>query len=173
MMKNKLKLSGIFLLVSIFIIPACTNKMEFTSSDDMVAFYRQNIEEISPAELKAKLEEGEMFLLIDVREPGEHNLGYIPGAVNIPRGTLEFKIGKEEYWESQFMYLPEKTDEIIIYCKKGNRGVLAVNALKQLGYTNVKNLQGGWKEWEMTYPLDYEKNLEEMGHGAVEEVGGC
>jgi len=151
----------------------CGNQTEFEGIDEMVAAASVTVENITAEELKIKLDEGEMILIIDVREHGEYIYGYIPGAVNISRGVLEFRIGNEKFWDSQFLYLPEKTEEIIIYCKKGRRGVLAVNSLKSLGYSNVKNLEGGWKQWEMTFPLIYEKSLEEAAHGAVEEEGGC
>ena len=124
-------------------------------------------------QVKEKLDNGDMILLIDVREPNEFNAGYIPGSVNIPRGTLEFKIGNEAFWDAAFLYLPETTEEIIVYCKKGKRGTLAAETLKKLGYENVTYIDGGWKEWEMNYPLLYEKNLDAMGHDDGAESGGC
>lgn len=151
----------------------CNKVTEYASIEDRIEGLSATVEDIDVATLKSKLDEGEMFLLIDVREHNEHIYGYIPGAVNICRGVLEFRINNEEFWDSQFLYPPEKADEVIVYCKKGKRGVLAADALKSLGYKNVKNLKGGWKEWEMTYPLIYEKNLEEAGHGPVVEEGGC
>lgn len=160
-------------LVLILFISGCNKTTEYSSIDERISSLSGSIEEIDAGTLKSMLDEGEMILLIDVREHGEHIYGYIPGAVNICRGVIEFRIGNEEFWDSQFLYPPEKEDEIIVYCKKGKRGVLAADALKSLGYKNVKNLKGGWKEWEMTYPLIYEKSLEEAGHGPVVEEGGC
>jgi len=72
-----------------------------------------------------------MILLIDVREPNEFNAGYIPGSVNIPRGVLEFNIDNEAFWDAAFLYLPEKEEEIIVYCKKGKRGMLAGENFKK------------------------------------------
>jgi len=160
-------------MIAIIILSGCSQQNEFSDVDALVESATQSVEMISAEDLKVKLDEGEMIMLIDVREHNEHIYGYIPGAVNICRGVLEFRIGNEQFWEEQFLYPPEKTDEIIIYCKKGRRGVLAVNALKSLGFHNVKNLEGGWKGWELSYPLIYEKNLEEAGHGPVVEEGGC
>jgi rhodanese-related sulfurtransferase len=108
-----------------------------------------------------------------VREPSEYNAGYIPGALNIPAGTLVFKIANQEFWDNEMLYMPEKDEELIIYCKKGKRGVLAAEALGKLGYKNVINISGGWKKWELTYPLEYEKNLDAMGGEHHEEEGGC
>lgn len=164
-------------IISILIVAlyfaGCSKSKEYATIEERIEGLSATIDEIDVENLKTKLDEGEMILLIDVREHNEHIYGYIPGAVHICRGVLEFRIGSEEYWDSQFLYPPEKTDEVIVYCKKGKRGMLAADALISLGYKNVKNLKGGWKEWEMTYPLIYEKNLEEAGHGPVVEEGGC
>jgi len=162
-----------FILSLGWILTSCERQMEFATADELVAHVAVNVQEITTDQLKTKLDEGEMILLIDVREKSEYNYGYIPGAINISRGLLEFKMDNEKFWEDQFLYLPEKTDEIIVYCKKGKRGILAADALKSLGFANVKNLTGGWKNWEMNYPLEFEKNEEELGHGPVVEEGGC
>ena len=85
-----------------------------------------------------------------------------------------FKMNNDEFWENEMTYPPQKTDEFIVYCKKGKRSVMAADALKRLGYENVSYLEGGWKKWELTYPLDYEEKLDKMGgHEETEEVGGC
>jgi len=122
-----------------------------------------------------KMDSLEIFYLIDVRELGEHVYGYIPGAINIPGGILIFKMGNEAFWDNEMIYPPEKTDEIIAYCKKGKRSVIAADYLDRLGYENVNFLEGGWKAWEMAYPLEYEENLEMLGgsHDAEEDAGGC
>ena len=83
-------------------------------------------------------------MLIDVRQPDEYLTENIPGSVSIPRGLLEFNIGSEEFWSTQYMYPPEKDSEIIVYCKAGSRAILSAVSLMQLGYTNVKNLEGGY-----------------------------
>ena len=71
------------------------------------------------------------------------------------------------------MYKPELTDEIIVYCKKGKRSVVAAKLLKQIGYQNVSFVEGGWKAWELTYPLLYDKNLNADSHPVVADEGGC
>ena len=78
------------------------------------------------------------------RHDEEYLTDNIPGSVSIPRGLLEFSIGSEAFWTTQYMYPPEKNTEIIVYCKAGSRGILAAVSLMQLGYTNVKNLEGGY-----------------------------
>jgi len=151
---------------------SCQRKVENMSLDQMIETAKASVNMIPVAQLKEKLDNGDMLLLLDVREPAEFNAGYIPGAVNIPRGLLEFKIDNEEFWDAAFLYLPEKDEEIVVYCKKGHRSILAAETLKKLGYTNVSFMDGGWKNWEMNYPLIYLKNLEQMDHSAG-EAGGC
>ena len=98
--------------------------------------------------------------------------GFIPGSVNIPRGVLEFKIAKDQFWEDQFLYPPLKEETIILICKKGHRSILAVDACEKMGFQNIKVLEGGFKKWELTYPLEQDKIIEE-NHGGGGEVGGC
>ena len=75
-------------------------------------------------------------------------------------------MGDERYWDEQGMYVPEKTEELIIYSHRGNRGTLATETLITLGYENVKNLQGGWMVWE--YGPDALEEEEE-----APSSGGC
>jgi len=165
-----------YLLVTIaitFVFFGCNQNSTFSTVDELVEHAGKDLKTISVEELKIKIDSFEMFNLIDVREPGEHNHGYIPGSVNIPRGTLEFNISSEEFWESTGFYFPEPTEEFILYCKKGSRSILAAEALKKLGYENVSIISDGFKKWELTFPLLQEKNLELESHGAAIEVGGC
>lgn len=84
----------------------------------------------------------EKFLIIDVREGSEIiETGIIEGATNIPRGLLEFKLQPD----------PEVMAEdtpILVYCGGGSRASLAGKTLQELGFTNVKNLEGGFREWK-------------------------
>ncbi len=170
----KKNILNIAILISLIIVSAsCNNKQTYNSVDDIVAIATANTTAISVEQLKEKYDNGDMILLLDVREPQEFNAGYIPGAVNIPRGVLEFKIGNEAFWENAMLYMPLPDEEIIVYCKKGKRSILAADILQKLGYTNVTYVDGGWKEWEMNYPLIYEKNLDQMSHDSGGEVGGC
>jgi len=163
----------IFIVVMLGFLIGCNKTESFTSVDEMVNLAAKNLQPIQVEELKAKIDSFEMFNLIDVREPSEHNHGFIPGSVNIPRGVLEFNIGNKDFWESTGFYFPEKTELFVLYCKKGSRSVLAAEALKKLGYKNLVIIDGGWKKWELSYPDLQEKNLELESHGPEKEVGGC
>jgi len=132
------------LLIAAF--SACTAIYE--NGEELAKAISKDINEISVDELNAKIENGEDFLLIDVRQASEYENASIPGALNIPRGVLEFQIKNDDFWEEEFLYTPENDDEIIIYCKLGFRGALSAYALQQLGFTNVKNLRGGIISWD-------------------------
>lgn len=126
----------------ILLISAC--QAIYEDGKELASVVRKDVSEISLDQLDARVENGEEFVLIDVRQPGEYAAGNIPGSFNIPRGELLFKIADDAYWEEQFMYPPEKDSEIILYCKAGDRGVLAAKELQQIGFTNVHNVIGGW-----------------------------
>lgn len=107
------------------------------TAKDLVAEAKKDITVIDVAAAKGIFDKGGATFL-DCREPKEYKSGHIPGAMNIPRGLLEFKIAKK---------VSDKNTEIVIYCKKGGRGCLAAFNLVRMGYKNVKNLDGGWKAW--------------------------
>ena len=89
-------------------------------------------------------------LIIDVREPGEYANGHIPGAINIPRGVIEFHI-----WP--FIGSPEQPNlaaELYLYCGWGSRSVLAARSLQQLGLTRVIAVDMRLADWLAAgYPL--------------------
>lgn len=170
-----MKKKTLFLLLgilSVFVILSCSEQTKiYNNSDELVAAVEPSVEMMTVEELHQYLDTG-MVLLIDVREPGEYKPGFIPGSVNIPRGVLEFKIAKDQFWEDQFLYPPLKEEPIVVICKRGHRSILAVDAIKKMGFTNVKVLKGGFKKWELTYPLEQDK-IQEDHHGGGGEVGGC
>ncbi|RLD47081.1 MAG: hypothetical protein DRI86_01315 [Bacteroidetes bacterium] len=161
------------LLLSIIFIISCNNNevKHYNSVDEMVAEAKLKVEFIEVEELHGLLDTADV-LVIDVREGYEYNPGYIPVAINIPRGVIEFKMGNDIFWENQMLYPPLKEGPIVLVCKKGHRSILTINTLKQLGFTDVKYLKGGFKAWETKYPLEQEKNLEQV-HDTGAEVGGC
>jgi rhodanese-related sulfurtransferase len=160
----------------LFVLASCNRVGRYVSAEDMVSEALKVVRMITVEELNQLMESEEIYTLIDVRQKSEHYFGYIPGSLVIPRGSLEFLIGSEDFWEEEGLYMPLKEEKIVVYCKKGNRGILAAEALTKLGYTNVVALDGGWKKWELSYPDIYEKDLEMLSGGGVEEHddgGGC
>ena len=118
---------------------------EDMTAKDLVAEAQKNITIIPVSEAKALLDKGGVILL-DCREPKEYKSGHIPGAINIPRGLLEFKIGSK---------IKEKNTPVVMYCKSGGRASLACCSIQRMGYKNVKNLDGGWKAWAKAgYPVE-------------------
>lgn len=146
------------LIICLFIVfVSCQNTQKpvnqiFENSDQLLEAVKKEIKEMPVVEFKKQYDTKGHFVIIDIREPAEYAAGYIPGAVSIPRGTLEFKIGKEEIWDEAGMYIPAKTDSLVVYCRTGGRSALAARSLQELGYQNVVSLQGGWEEWNSKYP---------------------
>jgi len=121
--------------------PAAPAKLVFNTIDEYKAYPKEQAPKTDRAdEAKALIEQGKFKAIIDVREPGELADGHLPGAVNIPRGLVEFKIGAT---------LPDlpKDAPILVYCKEGPRGALSAAALAMIGYTDVTNIAGGYLEW--------------------------
>jgi rhodanese-related sulfurtransferase len=98
---------------------------------------KQRIREVSARDILQMRERGEDFAIIDVREDREWNLGHLPRAVHMSRGTLE---GKME------TAVP-RDRKVVLYCASGNRSALAADMLQQMGYSDVASLSGGFKEW--------------------------
>lgn len=134
------------------------NTLVLDSPALLVEDAKRRVMEVEVTDFKTMIDREEYFILIDVRTENEHDVGYIPGSVLIPRGLVEFRIANENFWEDEGMYVPEKTDLLIIYCKSGNRSALAADALRSMGYKNILSLMGGWKAWKATYPENIEKN---------------
>jgi len=115
------------------------------TAKDFVDVAKKSIHEISVSEAKVLLDKGG-HIFLDCREPKEFKMGHVPGAINIPRGLIEFKVGKK---------IPDKNARIIIYCKKGGRGCLACCTLCKMGYHSAVNMAGGWVAWEKAgYPVE-------------------
>lgn len=154
---------------------SCPCEKKVSGPDEIVAQAMKGLDVITPEQLKLMMDSLEVFYLIDVREMNEYAYGYIPGAINISAGVIIFKMGNEAFWDNEMIYPPEMTDKLIVYCKKGNRSAISAKYLERLGYDNVLFLEGGWKAWEIAYPLDYEENLDALGGGGDDHAdeGGC
>lgn len=93
---------------------------------------------ITPKELKARLDKGDTLVLLDVREPWEHQLAKLNNSILIPLGTLPNSLSKLD-----------RNTEIIAYCHHGMRSGDATGLLLQQGFSNVKNLIGGIDAWSV------------------------
>ncbi len=103
---------------------------------------KTSIKETQVSELTAQPPQ----VLIDVREGDEHQEGFIPGALWIPRGKLELRIEDA---------VPDRGADVVLYCAGGNRSALAARTLGELGYTRVRSLAGGFGAWKRaSLPID-------------------
>ena len=105
---------------------------------DMLGEARQVVPEEGPAEVARRLAAGEKIVVIDVRDPDEFRDGHLEAATNISRGFLEFRVGTA---------VSDPSTPVVLYCQTGLRSMLAAKALKDLGYSTVINLQGGYQKW--------------------------
>jgi len=94
------------------------------------------IPEITPAEVKKKMDEHEPFVLIDVREPHEYQICRIPGSKLIPLGEVPKRMNELN-----------SADEIVVHCKSGMRSARAVDLLMKSGFLKIHNLKGGILAW--------------------------
>lgn len=117
----------------------------------LIAETKQSITTVDMTTFKGVLDRKTYDLIIDVREPNEYAGGHIPGAINIPRGVIEFRI-----W--RYIGYPDATDtakRIFLYCKSGSRCALATRSLKDLGFTRVVAVDMKIKDWVAAgHPLE-------------------
>jgi rhodanese-related sulfurtransferase len=106
---------------------------------EICAEAKARIPETTPAEVAARVAEpGRDWVLIDVREQDEYRGGHIPGAIGCGRGILEYHIAD---------LVPDTDKEVVLYCRGGMRSALAADSLRQMGYTRVASMSGGFREW--------------------------
>src|SRR5437868_14314734 len=100
------------------------------------------MQNITPEEVKRRLEAGETLNLIDVREPYE-NAEFNIGGILLPLGKIQSM--QTENIENL------RNDEVIFYCRSGNRSGIAAMLLEREGFTNTKNLAGGMLAWQQKF----------------------
>jgi len=100
---------------------------------------RQAIPEVSIDEVKNRIERGENWTLLDVREREEYREGHLAGAFSLPRGFLEIRVEET---------VPDKSAPVIAYCAGGVRSLIAARTMKEMGYENVVSMSGGYTAWK-------------------------
>ncbi len=106
---------------------------------------KTRVREVSVDEVKARLDRGEKFLLVDVREESEYAQDHLPGAVHLGKGIIERDIEQS---------VPELNTPVVLYCGGGYRSALAADNLQKMGYTGVLSMDGGIRGWrEKHFPL--------------------
>lgn len=112
----------------------------------LVADARSRVRECTAADVKARLDRGETFHFIDVREDREYDQDHAAGARHVGRGVLERDIET---------LLPDRDADIVLYCGGGFRSALAADNLQRMGYRRVVSMDGGIRAWrEAGYPLE-------------------
>ena len=106
---------------------------------------KKRVREVSIEETRARLDRGDKFVLVDVREESEYAKDHLPGAIHLGKGVIERDIEER---------VPELNTPIVLYCGGGYRSALAADNLQKMGYTNVLSMDGGIRGWrEKHYPL--------------------
>ena len=106
---------------------------------------RTRVRETNVDEVKKRIDRGDKFILVDVREESEFAKGHLPDAVHLGKGVIERDIEQR---------VPKLDAEMVLYCGGGFRSALAADNLQKMGYTNVISMDGGIRGWrEKGYPL--------------------
>ena len=106
---------------------------------------RSRVKEVNVDDVKAMLDRGEKFLLVDVREESEFAKDHLAGAIHLGKGVIERDIEQR---------VPDTAAKLVLYCGGGYRSALAADNLQKMGYTNVISMDGGIRDWrEKGYPL--------------------
>jgi len=106
---------------------------------------KKRVRETSLDDVKARLDRGDRFLLIDVREESEYAKDHLPNAIHLGKGIIERDIEQR---------VPELSTPLVLYCGGGYRSALAADNLQKMGYTNVLSMDEGIRGWrEKHFPL--------------------
>ena len=155
------------LLLSVLIIGSCGSKKDnsYDNVDQIVSEAQSKNSKVTVGELEEILNHQGEYKIIDCRESEEYTEGHIPGAINIPRGVLEFS-----------NKISNRRKTIYVYSQTNNRASLACPSLKLLKYNKVFLIDGGWQKWNEIFPELIEKGESNDGVKAtpkVEESSGC
>ena len=99
---------------------------------------KMRVKETNVADVKRRMDAGEKFVLVDVREESEWAQGHLPGAFHLGKGIIERDVEQR---------VPDSGAKIILYCGGGFRSALAADNLQKMGYSDVESMDGGWKGW--------------------------
>ena len=106
---------------------------------DLVSAAKKTVLEISIDKAPAVIALSDV--LIDVREAEEFQAGHLPGAIHMSRGMLEFKLAANPQFQSRDL-------KITLYCKTSGRAALCAQSLKEMGYSNISSIAGGFDAWQ-------------------------
>lgn len=140
-----------------------------TNFRDLFRSTRAEVGEVTAEQVKQKLAEGRPVRILDVREQDEVANGLIPGAAHLSRAHFESRAED---------VVGDKDSEVVVYCATGVRSVFAAKTLRELGYTNVTSLAGGFSRWrdlgfdfKIPRVLDHDQRDRYSRHLILPEVG--
>jgi len=99
---------------------------------------KKRVRETTVDEIKQRMDRGDKFVLVDVREDSEWAADHLPGAIHLGKGVIERDIEKT---------VPDTNTEVVLYCGGGFRSALAADNLQKMGYKNVISMDGGVRGW--------------------------
>jgi rhodanese-related sulfurtransferase len=141
----KTKISAFLIITFIVLYSTSLVHAVDKTPQQVVTEARSSINEVSINDVKRMIDTKEDIILLDVRDSEEYGTEHIPGAINISRGSLDFKV---------HLIIPDKNKKIIVYCGLDLRSPLATKSINELGYKNAVNMVGGLKAWkEAGYPV--------------------
>jgi rhodanese-related sulfurtransferase len=109
---------------------------------------KSRIKETDVDEVKSRLDRGEKFLLVDVREESEFAKDHLPGAIHLGKGVIERDVEAR---------IPDLNTPVVLYCGGGFRSALAADTLQKMGYSSVLSMDGGVRDWrEKQFPMTRE-----------------
>lgn len=108
------------------------------SALDLVSAAKTRVHEVTVEAAEAAIRDADV--LIDVREADEFAAGHIPGAINVPRGVLEFKLSSTPELDARDL-------RVVLYCKTSGRAALSACAMQEMGYMRVQSIAGGFDAW--------------------------
>jgi rhodanese-related sulfurtransferase len=99
---------------------------------------KTRVRECTVQDVKRRIDAGEKFTLVDVREESEYARGHVPGSIHLGKGVIERDIEK---------VVPDPATPLVLYCGGGYRSALAADNIQKMGYANVISMDGGWRDW--------------------------
>jgi rhodanese-related sulfurtransferase len=139
-----------FLAIALLLPAASWAQNHPPAVTELVAKARKQLKTIDAKTFKATLDKKSAGLIVDVREPAEFAEGHVPGAINLPRGVIEFKIWPHLGYPEN----PDTKKKITVYCGNGFRSILAAKSLQDLKLGNVTAVDMKFDEWtKAKYPV--------------------
>ena len=112
----------------------------------LVADAKKRVKETNVSDIKRRMDAGEKFVLVDVREESEWAHSHLPGAIHMGKGVIERDVEQK---------VPDTSTPMILYCGGGFRSALSADNIQKMGYSNVLSMDGGIREWrEKRLPLE-------------------